>query len=413
MVGLLATAHSRLGNTARAETLTRDESQLMNLMLSLSSTGNLGSPLTTVALMLRSFVNDGRYADAERLLPQALEVYRRVASQKDAQTAVARSILSSVGVFYIAKGKSRQGMQLLRNIVEILRFALGDEDPDTLTAIESFASIHINNNVDDAFDDAFGDAERFLSEMAEIQRGVLGPNSDASWRTVWMLSDVFWRHGKSEQAHGRSVEAKRYYDKAEQLTRQVLDFYRTQPPNGTGLPGGIYSGGNMLRLAGILAIQERYAEAEEEYKTVLGWLRRGPNAERNIETPILLDTRALGWVQLHEQKYVDAEATLREACNGLAIPGNGFSESQQRYACESELGASLVGQKKYAEAEPLLLNGYDGLIRTQREEEKMFYFRVLPRLTPPETAVYIARMYEEWGKPQQASEWRQRAEGIK
>jgi hypothetical protein len=83
---------------------------------------------------------------------------------------------------------------------------------------------------------------------------------------------------------------------------------------------------------------------------------------------------------------------------------------RQRYACESELGASLVGQKDYAEAEPLLLNGYKGLVRTQSVMDGMYAARIEPRMTAVEAAGWIARMYEEWGKPQQAAEWRERAE---
>jgi tetratricopeptide (TPR) repeat protein len=264
------------------------------------------------------------------------------------------------------------------------------------------------------FDDAYRDAERLVSDGADILRRVLGANSNDTWRSVWVLSDLYWRHGSSQQAQGRSEEAQRNYEKAEQLTRQILAFYDTQAVSTTGLPGGVESQAfHMGRLAAILASRGKYAEAEEAYKTDLGWQRRGPGGGRELEIFILLYTRALGWTQLHDQKYAEAEASLREACNGLALPSNGFSDNQQRYACETELGASLVGQKRYAEAEPLLLNGYDGLVRTQQEVEKMYTARIEPRLTPAEAAGWIARMYEEWGKPPQASKWRQKAEAIK
>jgi len=303
-------------------------------------------------------------------------------------------------------------MQLLRDIVEIFRSARGDEDPDTLTAIRNVELIWQNSNAEDAFDNDFEDAERYLSDLADIQRRLLGLNNADTWGTVWVLSDVYWRHGKSEQAQGRSQEAQRKYEKAEQLTHQVLDFYGTLPPGITGLRGGSISGVHMDRLAGILASQGKYAEAEEEYKTNLGWRRRAPG-ESDVQAFIVLDTRALGWVQLHEQKYADAETKLREACGWLAISKNGWSESQPRYACESELGASLVGQKKYADAEPLLSSGYDGLVRTQEKLENWYDSRTMPRLSPAEAAGWIARMYEEWGKPQQAAEWRQKAEAKK
>ena len=38
-------------------------------------------------------------------------------------------------------------------------------------------------------------------------------------------------------------------------------------------------------------------------------------------------------------------------------------ESWESYNCQSMLGGSLEGQKKYREAEPLLVSGYGGVIK--------------------------------------------------
>jgi tetratricopeptide (TPR) repeat protein len=264
--------------------------------------------------------------------------------------------------------------------------------------------------MDDDPGDVFEDAERFVGDIANIQRRVLGTDSMETWRTVQRLSDTYWDHGKSDQAQGRSDAAQRNYEEAEQLTRQLLDFLATQPASTTGLPGGAASGVQMDRLAALLASRGKYAEAEEAYKTDLELKRRRSDRRSGVDIFILLVTRGLGWTQLHDQKYAEAEASLREACTGLANSKNGFSDHRQRYACESELGASLVGQKDYAEAEPLLLNGYKGLVRTERVLDLMYAAHIEPRMTAVEAAGWIARMYEEWGKPQQAAEWRQRAE---
>jgi serine/threonine protein kinase/tetratricopeptide (TPR) repeat protein len=402
MVGLLATAYSKLGNVARADTLTKDESKLMDLELSTSSGGeNLVTRLRSMALMLRSLVNDGREADAEEILPRVWESYRRVAGQKEASTAAARGLLFSVAELYIIKGKSAKGARLARDTVEIVHGALGDEDSETLKAIQTLADIYINF---DAPEDDFENAERLLNELADIQRRVLGANTVDTWRTLWALSNVYWSHGKSDQVQGKPDRALNY-EKAEQLTRQVVDLFGTLPPDVAGLPGGSRSAINIARLAGVLAAQAKYAQAEEAFVKLLEFQRRVPGGEAGR----LLETRALGWTQLRQQKYAQAAATLRDACNGMQMPRNGLSQSQQRYACESELGASLVGEKEYAEAEPLLLSAFEGLTRTQKQSEDPFS-RALGRQSPVETAGWIARMYEEWGKSQQATEWRQRAE---
>jgi tetratricopeptide (TPR) repeat protein len=414
MIGMLAAAYSYLGNSARAEALMRDQTKLLDIPLSTPlGAESLEAPLISMAQLLGNSIWNRREAVVTELLPRVLENFRRLAGQRDASTVAARDLLFTAARFYVLRGKSRQGIQLYRDTIEILRGARGDEDTDTLTAIQALVGTPTYNisswpggwGPDDP-DDVFEDAERFLGDMADIQRRVLGTNSIDTWRTVWILSDAYWSHGKSDQAQGRSEEAQHNYEKAEQLTRQLLDFDATQPAGATGIPGGVRSGVDMTRLAAILASRGKYAEAEEAYKTDLGWTRQGGGSE--IEIFILLVTRALGWTQLHDQKYPEAEASLREACIGLANPKNGFSDNELRYACESELGASLVGQKNYAAAEPLLLNGYNGLVRTQPQRELMYAARIEPRMTPMETAGWIARMYEEWGKPQQASEWRQK-----
>ena len=68
----------------------------------------------------------------------------------------------------------------------------------------------------------------------------------------------------------------------------------------------------------------------------------------------------------------------------------------------SLLGGSLLGQKKYAEAEPLLLSGYQGM--KQREEK-------IPAVSMGrlrEAGQRLVELYEVTGRPEQASEWKER-----
>ena len=82
----------------------------------------------------------------------------------------------------------------------------------------------------------------------------------------------------------------------------------------------------------------------------------------------------------------------------------GFREKMQpddwpRFLTMSQLGAALVGQKRYSEAEPLLIPGYDGL---KAREAK---------IPPPQkkylatAAAEIVPFYEAWSKPGKAAEW--------
>ena len=57
-------------------------------------------------------------------------------------------------------------------------------------------------------------------------------------------------------------------------------------------------------------------------------------------------------------KPTEAEPILRQS---LAIHDKKIPDDWTTFETRSLLGASLISQKKYAEAEPLLIQGYEGL----------------------------------------------------
>jgi len=79
----------------------------------------------------------------------------------------------------------------------------------------------------------------------------------------------------------------------------------------------------------------------------------------------------------------------------------------ERYNCQSLLGWSLAGQKKYAEAEPLVTAAYEGIL--QREAT----IPVANRRVLAEAGQRVCSFYQDWGKPDKASEWKQRLGDVK
>jgi len=68
----------------------------------------------------------------------------------------------------------------------------------------------------------------------------------------------------------------------------------------------------------------------------------------------------------------------------------------------SVLGGALLAQKKYAEAEPLLVEGYKGMKQAEAKMFAMFRFRVT------EAGERVVRYYEETNQPEKAREWREK-----
>ncbi len=64
------------------------------------------------------------------------------------------------------------------------------------------------------------------------------------------------------------------------------------------------------------------------------------------------------------------------------------------------LGGSLLGQKKYAEAEPLIVSGYEGM----KAREAKIPPAGMSRLT--EGSERVLKLYEAWGKTDKAALWR-------
>ncbi len=98
-------------------------------------------------------------------------------------------------------------------------------------------------------------------------------------------------------------------------------------------------------------------------------------------------------------KPTEAEPLLRQS---LAIHDKKTPDDWTTFETRSLLGASLISQKKYAEAEPLLLQGYEGL--TAREAK----IPAKSQKIVPEALARIVQLYDDWGKKDQAEEWRKK-----
>jgi hypothetical protein len=104
-------------------------------------------------------------------------------------------------------------------------------------------------------------------------------------------------------------------------------------------------------------------------------------------------------MRLEQRRYAEAEAPVREA---LDRQEKRILDTWERYDSESMLGASLAGQGKYGDAEPPLLSGFQGL--STREA-------TIPapnRVVLEQAVERIVQLYEAWGKPELAADWRNR-----
>ena len=74
---------------------------------------------------------------------------------------------------------------------------------------------------------------------------------------------------------------------------------------------------------------------------------------------------------------------------------------------QSLLAASLLGQKKYEEAEPHLLQVYDGLVVQEKS------LAPEARSIIPETLQQLIQLYDAWDKKEEVAKWRKVLESRK
>jgi WD40 repeat protein/tetratricopeptide (TPR) repeat protein len=150
---------------------------------------------------------------------------------------------------------------------------------------------------------------------------------------------------------------------------------------------------------------ERVVEARAHYDQAEPWLRNWLGTVKATSGPASLvyagGLASLGLSLLDRKKWVDAEPVLREC---LALREKQEPDAWSTFNTRSMLGEALVGQKKRAEAEPLLVEGYEGM----KQRAAKIPIQGKPRLA--EALERLVELYDAWGKPDQATRWRRELE---
>ena len=309
---------------------------------------------------------EGRYEEAESLLTKVLETRRRVLGEENPSTALSMNNLS---VLYRIQGKFADAEPLMTKTLAVRRRVLGEENPITLLTMGNQAFLY-------QMQGKYGQAEALSTKALEVLRRVEGeenPDTLTSMTTVGLLY----------RSEGKFAQSEPLLIKVLELRRRVL---------GPEHPDALTS---MHNLANLYRSEGKSTEAAALLTSVL-------EARRRVLGPSHPDTTAvmslLGEVRLQQKEFDTAETLLREVRNGDAKTA---VETWRRYWSQSLLGASLAGRAKYAEAEPLLVSGYQGMI------ERAASIPFEDRLALREAGQRIVQLYESWGKPDRAAEWRE------
>src|SRR5215469_7017087 len=359
----LANAYAIQGKFALADPLYRQTLDVRGGVLgpehpdTLATMNNLGI----------SHYQHGKYAQAEALFSQTLEIRRRVLGPEHPDTL--RS-MNNLAIAYDAQGKYAQAEALDSQTVSIERRVLGSEHPEALRSMGNLANLYYDQG-------KYTQAEALDKQSLQIQRRVLGlehPDTLASLNNLANVYTLQGRYSQAEALHSQALEIKRRLLGPEHYDTLVFlsDFASMYQRQGKFVPA-------------------------ESYATQTPAGRRRALGSENPDTMASAADLALAYVS--ERKFVEAEPLAREA---LEFNRKKQPADWQRFRAESLLGASLAGQKKYAEAEPLLLSGYHGML------ERKNRMAVPDQYHLDRAGESIVQLYSAWGQPGKAAEWKHR-----
>jgi tetratricopeptide (TPR) repeat protein len=361
---------------------------------------NLATTLANLGSVLSA---EGRYPESEAKFRDALAIQRQLRGQDHKDIAM---LLYNVSCALQSEGKFPEAEGFCRDALAMQRKLLGPQHPDVAITLAGFAScLQVEGK--------FADAETAQREALDIQRKTLGDENPNIAVSLNNLGDVLRVEGK--------------YTEAETETRSSLAMMRKL--FGETNQFVAYS---LATLANVLRDQGKLAEAEVAERETLS-MRTNTLGPEHPEVAQSLNDLAV--ILAAQGRFTDAERLLREALamrrkllgqehpdtldslNGLAsellLQGNLIGAEPVARECRDLykkllpddwrafqtsclLGEILMAQKNYADAEPLLIEGYDGL--KQRKERIPAHNRRC--LT--ETGQYVIRLYQSTSRPEEA-----------
>ena len=332
-----------------------------------------GDRKTMSAMFLTStYLGGGNNAAAEPLLQKADALWQkqtegglRGASQDDV-----REVLTSgmeLGTAYASSHKTAAALSIYTQVHDLSSRLLGKNDVVTVTA-EATRNMTAGPP---GVKNMSGSIEATLKQM---ESSVIAS----------MMQSIF---------RADALIAGNKFDEAESVLKEGLAF--AQRAGSDDVLADLFVADMRGKLAEVYVALHKYPQAEDMYQQVLAQSRhRQPEGVTTLQT-----LASLGWLRLQLGKPAEAEAALREAAG---VFNRVLPDTWERFNTQTMLGAVLEAQQKFAEAEPLLVSGYEGMSSRKPGANMRGHF------TLDQAGEAVVKLYQDWGKPEKASEWKTR-----
>lgn len=304
----------------------------------------------------------GKLDEAEPLARRNLADCTAALGPDAVDTLLAKSFLAAL---LVARGRWAEAEPLARECVDQRVKKLGEDHPETLNAMDDLITLLVNEQ-------KWSEAAPLAEKTLATRRKKLGNEHPDTIDSLQLLASIRQAEGKLEEA--------------EKLVREIADFWRKARG-----PHSIETLNADSAVAVLMQQRGDSAGAEKLYREVLAAKRASLPADH----PEIAETLgSLAAELLTANRAAEAEPLLREAVeiDRKKLPGGHWRTAR----LENLLGECLTTLKKYEEAEPLLLDSY-GILQLHRP--------VMPDAADQALERAI-RLYEAWGKPQEAETWK-------
>jgi tetratricopeptide (TPR) repeat protein len=361
ILNLIGQAYHRLGNYPAAQQNFERALEIRRRVLGDEHHDTLSS-MNNLAVL---YQDESKLAKAEALFVKALEVRRRVLGNEARDTIM---VMTNLGSVYQFQGRLTEAESLYAEALQAGRRVLGEDDSVMLSLMNNLALLNSVRG-------RYAEAESFCVTALALSRRILGEEHPDTLLAVANLAAVYQFQIKFAEAEPLCVQVV-------EVSRRVL---------GEEHPDTLI---RMSNLAALYRNRGRLADAEPLFVKVLAGRRR---ALREGHPNTLASMNNLAVLYQSQDRFAEALPLLRES---LTAREKVEPDAWTTFSTKAMLGATFLGQKQYAEAEPLLLAGYAGLKQRVATIPAM-YQRLLP-----ETATRLVELYTAWGKPDEAEKWR-------
>lgn len=272
-----------LANALQDQSKYPEEEQLLRTAVDLSRKqfGPSDTDSLQTAKKLGDFLREeSRYPEAEAVLRQGLVDLR---NNKDSDKKLLAGFHTNLAICFAYEGKFADAESNFREVYDLDRKRLGDEDPDVLRDLSNIGSILLQ-------EEKFTEGEATFRQVVEAKRRILGPEHPDTLLSMGNLA--------------LALALQKRYAEAEPIYRQVLEIKTKKlgPDNYSTLV-------TKQQLADDLHQLHHDAEAEQLYRETLDAERRVLGPE---QSDTLLTQHALADILATQHHYAEAETLYRQ-----------------------------------------------------------------------------------------------------